>query len=111
MAVGLTIAFLLRSQMIPRYEAEALIVLDVRNTTILKFDAVVSALPPQPEVIHTEMDIIASRGMAERVLDHLSHADVKLLADDGAKTTPMSRFFTQTWPRALDQLLAWVPLL
>jgi capsular exopolysaccharide synthesis family protein len=111
MAVGLGLAFLLRSQIIPRYEAEAEVVIDVRNTTILKFDAVVSALPPQPEVIHTEMDVIASRGMAERVLDHLSPADVKQLADDGAKTTPMSRFFTQTWPRALDQLLAWVPLL
>ena len=62
MAVGLSIAFLVRSQTIPRYEAEAQIVLDVRNTTIMKFDSVVSGLLPQPEVIHTEMDIIASRG-------------------------------------------------
>jgi hypothetical protein len=102
MAVGLSIAFLVRSQTIPRYEAEAQIVLDVRNTTIMKFDSVVSGLLPQPEVIHTEMDIIASRGMAERVLDHLPPGDVKQLGDDGAMTTPMSRFFTETWPGILE---------
>ena len=50
MAVGLGIAILVRSQTIPRYEAESQIVLDVRNTTFLKFDAVVSGLLPQPEV-------------------------------------------------------------
>ena len=111
MAVGLSIAFLVRSQTIPRYEAEAQIVLDVRNTTIMKFDAVVSGLLPQPEVIHTEMDIIASRGMAERVLDHLPPGDVKQLGDDGAMTTPMSRFFTETWPGILNQLVEWMPLL
>jgi succinoglycan biosynthesis transport protein ExoP len=109
MIVGLVVAFLLRSQIIPRYEAEAQVVLDVRSTTILKFDAVVSGLPPQPEVIHTEMDVLASRGMAERVLDHLSPADVKQLGDDGARTTPMSRFFTKTWPAMLQQLGEWVP--
>jgi hypothetical protein len=84
---------------------------DVRNTTIMKFDAVVSGLLPQPEVIHTEMDIIASRGMAERVLDHLPPGDVKQLGDDGAMTTPMSRFFTETWPGILNQLVEWMPLL
>ena len=111
MAVGLSIAFLVRSQTIPRYEAEAQIVLDVRNTTIMKFDTVVSGLLPQPEVIHTEMDIIASRGMAERVLYHLPPGDVKQLGDDGAKATPMSRFFTETWPEILNQLVEWMPLL
>jgi len=48
MAVGLGIATLVRSQIIPRYEAESQLVLDVRNTPLLKFDAVVSGLLPQP---------------------------------------------------------------
>ena len=87
---GLVAAFLIRSQIIPRYEVESQLVLDVRNTNILKFDAVVSALPPQLEALRTEMDVIGSRGMAERVLEHLSPAEVKELADDGARTTPMS---------------------
>lgn len=111
MVAGLGASFLLRSQIIPRYEAEAQVVLDVRSTTILKFDAVVSGLPPQPEVINTEMDVLASRGMAERVLNHLSPADVQQLGDDGAKTTPMSRFIDKTWPSILQQLAAWVPYL
>jgi uncharacterized protein involved in exopolysaccharide biosynthesis len=56
MAAGLSAAWLVVSQTIPRYEAESQLVLDVRNTTILKFDAVVSGLSLQPEVIRTEMD-------------------------------------------------------
>ena len=111
MAVGLGIAILVRSQIIPRYEGESQLVLDVRNTPLLKFDAVVSGLLPQPEVVRTEMDVMASRGMAERVLDHLSAADVKQLGDDGGKTTPMSRFFNQTWPGILSRLVEWMPLL
>ena len=111
MAAGLGIAILVRSQIIPRYEGESQLVLDVRNTPLLKFDAVVSGLLPQPEVVRTEMDVMASRGMAERVLDHLSAADVKQLGDDGGKTTPMSRFFNQTWPGILSRLVEWMPLL
>ena len=87
MAAGLGIATLVRSQIIPRYEAESQLVLDVRNTPLLKFDAVVSGLLPQPEVVRTEMDVMASRGMAERVLGHLSAEEVKQLGDDGGKTT------------------------
>ena len=111
MAAGLGIAILVRSQIIPRYEGKSQLVLDVRNTPLLKFDAVVSGLLPQPEVVRTEMDVMASRGMAERVLDHLSAADVKQLGDDGGKTTPMSRFFNQTWPGILSRLVEWMPLL
>jgi len=111
MAVGLGIATLVRSQIIPRYEAESQLVLDVRNTPLLKFDAVVSGLLPQPEVVRTEMDVMASRGMAERVLGHLSAEEVKQLGDDGGKTTPMSRFFNQTWPGILSRLVEWMPLL
>jgi succinoglycan biosynthesis transport protein ExoP len=111
MAAGLGAAFLVRSQIIPRYEAESQLILDVRNTTILKFDAVVSGLAPQPEVVRTEMDAMGSRGMAERVLAHLSPTDVKELADDGARTTPMSRFFVQTWPGFVDGLVKWIPFL
>jgi polysaccharide biosynthesis transport protein len=111
MLAGLIAAILLSSQIIPRYEAESQLILDVRNTNILKFDAVVSALPPQLEVLRTEMDVIGSRGMAERVLDHLSPGEVKELADDGVRTTPMSRFFTQTWPSVLAGMSDWAPLL
>lgn len=111
MVAGLGAAFLIRSQTIPRYEAESQLILDVRNTTILKFDAVMSGLSPQPEVVRTEMDVMDSRGMAERVLAHLSPTDVKELADDGARTTPMSRFFAQTWPGFVAGLVKWMPFL
>src|SRR4051794_23744204 len=70
MLAGLGIALLIGMQAIPRYEAETQIVLDVRNTRVVKFDAVLSNLPPAPEVLRTEMDVISSRSMAERVADH-----------------------------------------
>jgi capsular exopolysaccharide synthesis family protein len=107
---GLCTAQLVRLATIPRYEAESQVILDVRNTTILKFDAVVSALPQQFEVVRTEMDFIGSRAMAERVLDHLSAEQVKQLADDGAMATPLSRFFAETGPVLLDRLLKRIPL-
>jgi capsular exopolysaccharide synthesis family protein len=107
---GLCIAQLVRLATIPRYEAESQIILDVRNTTILKFDAVISALPQQFEVVRTEMDFIASRAMAERVLDHLSADQVRQLANDGAMATPLSRFFAETGPALLDRLLERIPL-
>jgi capsular exopolysaccharide synthesis family protein len=111
MAAGLSIAQLVRLETVPRYEAESQVILDVRNTTILKFDSVLSGLPAQPEVTRTEMDVIGSRTMAERVLDHLSAADIRQLADDGAMTTPMSRFVRETWPGIVAHLIGWIPLL
>ena len=71
MLFGLGVAQIVIWHIIPRYEAESQVILDVRNTTILKIESVLSGLPPQPEVLRTEMDVIASRSMAERVLDHL----------------------------------------
>jgi capsular exopolysaccharide synthesis family protein len=109
LVAGLCVAKLAILATIPRYEAESQVILDVRNATVLNFDAVVSALP-QFEVVRTEMDLMGSRAMAERVLDHLSPAQVKELADDGAMATAMSRFLSDTGPALLDQLRIWLRL-
>ena len=49
--------------------------------------------------MRTELDVIASRSMAERVLDHMPPEEVKLLIDDGAKATPLAAFTNSQWPR------------
>ncbi len=50
------------------YMAEAVLVLDVRKLQGLPSESVVSALPQESPVLRTELDIINSRMMAERVL-------------------------------------------
>lgn len=55
----------------PRYTAEAVLVLDTRKTQVVEFQSVVSDLPPDPSVIRTELDVLSSRSMAERVVDRL----------------------------------------
>jgi polysaccharide biosynthesis transport protein len=111
MLSGLGVAQIVIWHTIPRYESESQVILDVRNTTVLKFESVLSGLPPQPEVLRTEMDVIASRSMAERVLDHLSPADVRQLADDGEMATPMAQFIRETWPEMVARLSSWAPLI
>src|SRR4029077_11218187 len=98
---GLLTAQLIIWYIVPRYEAEAQIILDVRNTSVLKTDAVLSGLTPQPEVLRTELDVIASRSMAERVLDHMSPDDIRQLIDDGARATPMAEFLHAQYPRVV----------
>ncbi|KQT05141.1 MULTISPECIES: GumC family protein [unclassified Rhizobium] len=52
----------------PKYTAEAVLALDVRKLQALPSESVVSALPQESPVLRTEIDIIGSRMMAERVL-------------------------------------------
>jgi succinoglycan biosynthesis transport protein ExoP len=107
--LGLVIAVIVRLQIISRYEAEAQVVLDVRSTHILKFDAVLSGLPTLPEVLHTEMDVINSSAMAGRVLDHLSPADVQKLAATTSLVTPLARMLGDGWNTVIDRVRAWLP--
>jgi succinoglycan biosynthesis transport protein ExoP len=108
---GLIGAQLVIWHIVPRYESEAQIILDARNITVLKSDSVLSGLSPQPEVLRTELDVIASRSMAERVLDHLSADDVRQLVDDGALATPMAEFISESWPRVAVWWPRWLPTL
>lgn len=55
----------------PRYKAEAILALDVRKLQTLPIEAVVSPLPQESPVLRTELDIIGSRTMAERVAGRL----------------------------------------
>ena len=54
-----------------RYGAEAVLALDVRKFQALPTESVVSPLPQESPVLRTEVDIISSRSMGERVLTHL----------------------------------------
>ena len=71
-AVAVAIAIALYMQAQPRYVAEVVIALDVRRVQVLPADAVVSSpLPQDSPVLRTELDVIESRTMADRVADIL----------------------------------------
>jgi len=55
----------------PLYRSEAILALDGRKLQALPIEAVVSALPQESPVLRTELDIIGSRTMAERVASRL----------------------------------------
>jgi succinoglycan biosynthesis transport protein ExoP len=58
----------------PRFVAEAVIALDVRRIQAMPIDQVVAPLPQENPVVRTELDMIASRDMAQRVIAMLSEA-------------------------------------
>lgn len=100
--IGTGITWFVLDRMIPRYEAEAQVVLGSHSARIVKFDSILSDTSSQPGVLRTEMDIITSRAMAERVVEKLSIADRQLLAATGAMVSPLQRF-TRMVTRMLHQ--------
>lgn len=54
-----------------RYEAETVIMLDPRKTRVTNVDAVVSGLTPDIASVRTEVDIIESRAVIDRVIKKL----------------------------------------
>jgi len=54
-----------------RYDAQAVLALDARQFQGLPSESVISPLPQESPVLRTELDIIQSRMMAQRVVDRL----------------------------------------
>jgi capsular exopolysaccharide synthesis family protein len=106
--LGVSVAGVIWQQTTPRYEAEAQVVLDMRSTRIVKFDAVLSNLPPQPDVLRTEMDVISSRTMAERVTNRLSDADKERLLKAETTLPPLRRLLRDARALVANQLNEWL---
>lgn len=106
--LGLATAWVIGEQAIPRYQAEAQVVLHIRSTRIIKFDAVLSDLAPGPEVLRTEMDVISSRVMAERVVDGLSPATIEQLARAQGMRPPLDRLLRRGRAWLSGNLESWM---
>ncbi|MBD8554062.1 polysaccharide biosynthesis tyrosine autokinase [Rhizobium sp. CFBP 8762] len=74
-AAGLSVALLGYLSAPSRYRAETVLALDLRKLQAAPGDAVVSALPQESPVLRTELDIIGSRMMAERVVEQVKATD------------------------------------
>jgi polysaccharide biosynthesis transport protein len=105
---GLIIALLVKMQLVPRFEAEAQVVLDTRSMHVVKFDAVLSGLLPEQDVVRTEMDVISSRAMADRVLHRLSPADLRRLEATAAVVAPLVRALHAGWAALAHHLREWM---
>lgn len=69
--IGSVAAWLIYSQLTPRYEAEATVALSLRNQKVVDVNEVMSDLPREQTMVRTEMEVVRSRSMAERVVDRL----------------------------------------
>jgi uncharacterized protein involved in exopolysaccharide biosynthesis len=83
-ALGAAAAALVFATTANRYVAEAVVALDARKVQVITLDSVVSRLPQDSPVLRTELDLIASRSMAEKVVDRLGLANAA--ASDDSKT-------------------------
>lgn len=116
-AAGLSVAFLGYLDRPSRYSAEAVLALDARKFQALPTESVISQLPQESPVLRTEVDIISSRSMAERVLARLQEDGVdvakgfglaKEKAADEATETGRSARVSVERPILLDNLLSGV---
>jgi succinoglycan biosynthesis transport protein ExoP len=100
-ASAITIAAFLYSQAQPSYVAEVVIALDVRRVQVLPADAVVSPLPQDSPVLRTELDVIMSRTMADRVADILEH--------EGYQPADIAPPLAETFRQRVERLIgsAW----
>jgi uncharacterized protein involved in exopolysaccharide biosynthesis/Mrp family chromosome partitioning ATPase len=100
-AVGLGLGVLSYATQPPRFVAEAVIALDVRRIQSMPIDQVVAPLPQENPVVRTELDMIASRDMAQRV--------IRMLSSEGAPgAAPVDLDQLIPRPSALQQARAWV---
>lgn len=67
-----------------RYEATAVVALDVRKVTVLPGDLVVSRLPQENPALRTEIDILTSRSMADRVIARVGNGPLAPLQAEEA---------------------------
>jgi capsular exopolysaccharide synthesis family protein len=90
--IGVGAALVFRDQAVPRYDAEAQVVLGIRSNPIVKFDPIMSSMTSQPGALRTEMDIITSRAMAESVVRRMPEEDKEKLSSVNSGISAWQRF-------------------
>ncbi|MAP95525.1 MAG: capsular biosynthesis protein [Ponticaulis sp.] len=67
-----TLVAVVTLQMTPKYTSSASVMMELRQKEIADFEAVLSGLPPESAAVDTEVEIIESRAMVEKVCDSLN---------------------------------------
>lgn len=75
MGAGLLIGLLVSVMLRPLYRAETILMLDQRKTQVTDMSSVVSGLPGDNSALQSEIDIITSRAVIDRVINRLNLVD------------------------------------
>ena len=70
-----TFAVVAVSQVTPRYRAETLVLIEQRESTVIDIESVISGLSLNSEGNNSEVEIVRSRRLAERLVDAVGLAD------------------------------------
>ena len=93
-------------QLTPVYTASALIMLNTRSANVVNVASVLAGLPPDANVIKSEIDVLESRSLAARVI-----ADLRLSGDPEFAPPPagaglLAMLNPQSWlPKEWQQVL------
>lgn len=110
--IGTIIAALILFQLTPKYTSTATVMIDPRESKVLDVQAVLSGMPADQETIESEIEVLLSRRLAERVIQKLA---LYRSPEFNARLRPVSG--TQKMLRALnpkslipDSMLEWMNL-
>jgi len=92
---GSLLGLLVALVMTPQYRAAAVVMLDLRRANVIDTGSVVSRLPAENTALRSEMDIISSRAIINRVIDKLDLTKDPEFSGRGllSKLNPVSWFF------------------
>lgn len=80
-------------QLTPRYSSEAYVMIDPRQTQVVDLKAVISGMSADIETIQSEILVMRSRGLAEKVIDRLGLRDHPEFNDSLRPQHPFARLF------------------
>ncbi len=99
--VSMVLAFLYTQQMVSLYAARSLIIIESRLPEIVGVDAVVSGLSVDSLTVESEVSVLKSRGLAEKVVERLKlHEDPEF--------NPALRAAPQSWLAQLTLAREWL---
>ena len=88
--VAMSLAFIYTRQMVPLYAAETLLMIESHLPEIVEVDAVVGGLTVDSLTIQSEVSVLESRGLAEKVVEHVKlHDDPEF--NRGLRQAPQGR--------------------
>jgi capsular exopolysaccharide synthesis family protein len=91
-----TISFLVVSQVTPRYTAESVVLLDTRKTQVVDMQSVMSGLQADASVVRSEVEIISSPTLAEKVIKKLNLATQEEF-NPTPKESPWRKYHPREW--------------
>ena len=93
MAVLTTLAAVIVYQLTPSYTAEAYVMIDTRKTQVVDVEAVISGLPVDRETVQSEILVMGSRGLSEKVIRRLELGKDPEFNEELKPESPFAKLF------------------